>query len=134
MLVIKKLEVQEINENQVEWLQAPDSYRKVHPLDKPISRDIPITAEMISGEICETPDGREICIGMTKEAEKVLGSFIYTIQQLKKQLIMSEERVIGYIGIATKLDMELDEYICKVENMNIWKRIKTLFIGYKDGV
>jgi|APSaa5957512535_1039671.scaffolds.fasta_scaffold06401_11 hypothetical protein len=132
MLIVKEIKVQDIDENQIEWLHAPESYRKVYPLDKPISRDIPITTEMITGTICQTTDGREICIGMTKEVQKTIGSPFNTIELLRRLLKTQEAMQQSYINVAADIDREFEDYRYKIETMNIWKRIKTLFFGYKN--
>lgn len=129
MIVIKAIEIVEVRED--DWLFYITPKELINPHDIPTSVDVKVTGEMVRGLRYKTEDGREICIGMLKSVQEAIGLPYEVLRKMKEREIENYKELVERSGIIQDLRMGFGSYKQSIENMNFWKRLKALFVGYK---
>lgn len=130
MLVVQDIKIKEVSRDIVELLHyrpAPDprEFRRV-----PTKEELEIPIEVIHGKTIITPDGREVCIGMSKKVQTALGLPFELIDDLQDDV----ERLHREIDMQlVTIDQLRGRYagaqdtIKQFRAMTLWRRIKFLF-------
>lgn len=118
MIVIKNIEYIETDKDPLEII----STKMPHNLVGYTNKDAPITVEylteLIHGRRFVRPDGRTLYIGVSEQAQEVIG-IQYGAWNTKEREM--QEWVSAYQREKTKVDM--------YRSAKLWKRIKYLFTG-----
>lgn len=122
MIFIKSIEVVEVAYSELEYAILPDG--KLDPSILAV-REFKLKAEMIEGKRFKTADGREIMIGMTKKVQLAIGLPYEAWEELEGRLEARDNQYKNRLSVFA-------DYMFKVETMSFWKRLKVLFVGYKD--
>lgn len=130
MIVIKSIEVVEVKEE--DWWIAHTTPKQHLDPHIAASIDTKITEEMITGIRYKTAGGKEICIGMLKNVQEAIGLPYEALKKAFENLESAEEKLFASQRINKGLVKMYDDYRNKVKSMSKWKRLKTLFIGYKN--
>ena len=98
----------------------------------PEPKSIKAVSEIVRGTRIITPDKREICIGMSKQAHELLGLPFEVIDNQKETIETYGQEIVSLkanhkLGLAVMKNIraKLDKYI----KMSFWERLGFLFKG-----
>jgi len=128
MICVKEIKVVDVPENWMEIHSTKmmnhcfvDGGTKVEPLK--------VIYELIEGENFVNYNGKEVCIGWSKQVQDLLGLPFSIFRDLSEEnrILQANNKSLSlnltnYPIIVQKLD--------KIYNMNFWTRLKYLFKGY----
>ena len=125
MILVKKIEVEEVDENKIELsvYDPPCFGPKVL-----IEENIKVHREIIHGKRFIKPDGKEICLGLSKQVHDTIGIYFEAFESEERQNLRLHLEVTKSITAINKLTSKLNEF----RSMGFWKRLKFLFDGDKN--
>jgi hypothetical protein len=83
-------------------------------------RPLEVAYELVTGRRFVNSRGEEICIGMAKDVQHILGLPFDAFERMDYDLKVAQ-------GIRMRLRQELDD----IKKMNFWQRLKCLFRGFR---
>ena len=118
MLVIEDIKILDVDRNELEL--ACYNPKSMYDFNVKYDREIDkeVKREWIRGGVFKIPGGKELCIGMSKQVQEVLG---YPMEVL--------ETMRGNISWYNQRWVEHREYLSLYKNMSLFKRLKFLFLG-----
>lgn len=120
MILIKNIETIEIDRDPVEILKYNNPFQPVPVNGNTAMEPIEVIKEFVHGRLfCRPSDGKEINLGMTKQAQDVIGIQFEAWEYLEN--LLSECR--NYANMK-------NQQIEKIKSATFWKRLKWLFYGY----
>jgi len=121
MICIKSIEVLEVEREHVEMAHLTPPYQEVLPIGEE-SIEIKVLYEMVRGRRFINHDGKEVCIGMTKQVQDAIGLPFAVFENMEKK--------IGDLQLARDTTkFKLDRLCCRLNNTGFWGRLKWLFRG-----
>ncbi len=129
MICIKSIEIIEVEEN---WMRAvfyeDVPYVKIDHGNKAIS--VKALEELITGKIFVNCRGEEVCIGMSKQVQDLIGLPFEVMDKLLVENAKLVNKEFELTDQRNKLINKLDS----IEKLSFWQRLKMLFIGYDQSV
>ena len=124
MLIVKNIEIIEVERDPWEILSLTKPYQAIEVFNpgKNTPEHIETNAfrEMIQGQRFVRPDGKELLIGCSRQAEEIIGI------QYESWGNMSE----AWEGTRTQL-RKAEKELADIRQMTFWMRLKALFKGIK---
>ncbi len=122
MILIKNIEFYETNQDPIEIVSHMMPYEAIEALSDKGDVVVPISEirELIKGQRFRRSDGVDIIVGLTKQAQDILGLQYEAWDNMQKELEITHNSL-----------QVANETIKAVTQANIWTRIKYLFCGYK---
>ena len=118
---------------EIKTLEVPEDWQRIDHYLKDGRR----FSEMVKGTRIVTQEGREICIGMSKQANELLGLPFEVIRDQKTMIERCWEEIYTLerdaklaLAVNKKLRQNLDTFI----NMSRWERLKFLVKGKGEKV
>lgn len=116
MIVIKSIEVFNIDENRLRFLHNhcdKPTFRHAPTADHPV--ETTLTIEEITGQRFTNANGQKICIGMSEQVQEAIGLPMSIFAKMDSDLL--------------KLELETEAY----RGMGFWERLRFLFTGRLQG-
>lgn len=124
MLIVKNIEIIEVDRDPWEIVSLTRPFQAIKVFNPGKNRPERIAEnifrEMIQGQRFIRPDGQELLIGCSRQAEEIIGI------QYEAWGNMSEVREMTR-GQLRKAEKELSD----LKQLTFWKRLKALFTGIK---
>ena len=123
----------------IDFIETPQDRTEIYhqdPMSPPILlrtqgddeyMPVSIVQELIRGRCFRRPDGSELVIGASKQAEEVLGLQYEAWETVHRELCTQRSRLLAAHKQVHKYKDELNGIRCA----SIWKRLKWLIVGYR---
>lgn len=141
MIVVKNIEILKTDKDPIELLSTIPPYEPIWCEGEPVQHEV--LAELIRGRHFHRPsDGAEIVVGVSKQAQEVMGILYESWDELQKandelqkandelQKAYENERK-SYQLTASKMHWYKNR-VEEARSASIWRRLKGLIRGYKD--
>jgi len=128
MICIKSIEVIEVERDDVEvaHFRWPDGYFETGDYEcSPMTAEL--TYEMVRGRRFRNRDGKEVCMGMTKQVQDAVGLPFEAFEDMEKEIYSlnkERKRLKQEVG-------DLTRALMKLHNTGFWGRLKWLFVGVR---
>ncbi len=124
MLIVKNIEIIEVERDPWELLSMTAPYQAIEVFNPgknvPEFIDTNVFREMVQGQRFRRPDGEELVIGCSRQAEEIIGI------QYESWGNMSRE----WEATRTQL-RKAEKELADIRQMTFWMRLKALFKGIK---
>ena len=137
MICVTKIEALEVPDDWHRIGHYPDRELWLYPPgdnENPEPVSMKVVSEIVRGTRIVTSTGKEICIGMSKQAHELLGLPFEIIDNQKgtieiyyKEVLVLKRDAKLSLAVGKRLRQKLDVFL----GMNFWERLKFLFVKRK---
>lgn len=124
MIIVKSIEIITVDRDPWEILSLTKPYQAVEVFDPGKNKPSHISSnafrELISGRRFVKPNGDELLIGCSKQAEDIMGIYYNSWDDMSKQLEESRAAFRTMSG-----------YLMKIKQLGFFGRLIAVFRGYK---
>jgi hypothetical protein len=123
MLLVESIQVREVRGDHTQINTLMQEVRAFDP-SAPVGQII--KTELVRGRRFVNAEGREFCIGMTKEVEEVLGLPFDIYEDMSSQIYQ-----IGAVLRREEIKTQrLENRLKVIKDMSFWERFSRAFIGF----
>lgn len=126
MIIIKNIEIIEVDRDPWELI-AKIPMDGVIPVNGNKYIETKLFIELIGGQRFVRPDGKELIIGCSKQAEEVIGIQYEAWGNMSKEWEITRQELYTERGERLKVEGEL----LKVKQLGFFRRLVALFKGYQ---